>query len=149
MTLARKAVPLALTAIAAAGLPAAGCGSDSRDGIETRSPERTFAPLVQLSPDERSLPIGARWFLERSVLWFADDQGCADRKIAVGRELEEQQNAVVDWLYVYGLGTGAGPTTRIAAWVATTGCTRISTRAPTTTPAAWRACGLPRATTST
>lgn len=92
-------------------LAAGGCGGGERSGpavaaIETSDPARTFAPLVQLRPDERWMPMGARWFLQRSSLWFAEDQGCADRKIAVGRKLAAQRTVVVDWLFLTGLGTG-------------------------------------------
>jgi hypothetical protein len=99
--------------LACGALAIAGCGSDS-DGagsaaVETRSPERTFAPLVLLDRAERSLPMGARWFVERSALWFADDRDCGDRKVAVGRELESQWTPVVDWIFVYGLGASSTP----------------------------------------
>lgn len=104
-TLALVGAWLACLAIALAG-----CGSDSDgsgpDGIETRNPESTFAPLVQLAPQERWRPISAGWFLNRSALWLAEDDGCEDRKIAVGRVLKAQRNPVVDWLFVFGLGRG-------------------------------------------
>ena len=88
---------------------AAGCGSDSSgstsDGATTtRSPEATFAPLVELDPQERWLPLSADWFLDRSLFGFADDQGCPDRPIAVGRQLEELRTPIVDWLGKSGLG---------------------------------------------
>ncbi|NLT05091.1 MAG: hypothetical protein GXY03_02155, partial [Solirubrobacterales bacterium] len=50
----------------------------------------------------------ARWFLERSMLAFADRPECDARPIAVGRTMPELQNDVVDWLFHYGLA--AGPT---------------------------------------
>ena len=90
----------------------AGCGSDSSgssaDGIETRNPEATFAPLVRLDPDERWPPMAADTFLDNSIFGFAEDQGCADRPIAVGHDLEELWTPVIDWLGVAGLGNGAG-----------------------------------------
>lgn len=91
---------------------AAGCGSDSSgssaESVQTRNPEATFAPLVRFDPEERWLPMGAEWFIERSLFGFADDQGCADRPIAVGRELEDQWTPVVDWLGQLGLGKSSG-----------------------------------------
>jgi hypothetical protein len=53
--------------------------------------------------------MSARWFIERSVLWFAEDGGCPDRKVAVGRTLPEQRSADrsdIDWIYPVALGTG-------------------------------------------
>jgi hypothetical protein len=93
---------------------AAGCGSDSSgssaEGVRTRNPEATFAPLVQLDPKERWLPMAADWFLDRSIFGFADDQGCADRPIAVGEELDDLWTPSVDWLGQQGLGKAAGET---------------------------------------
>lgn len=82
---------------------AVGCGSDSQ-AVETRDPESTFAPVVQLDPEERWHPMGARWFLDRSVLRFATDQGCDDFEVAVGRTLEERQNEVTQFIVVGWLG---------------------------------------------
>ena len=93
---------------------AAGCGSDSSgssaDSVKTRDPETTFAPLVALDRKERWLPMDADWFLNRSIFGFADDQGCADRAIAVGYELEDLWSPAVDWLGQPGLGTASGTT---------------------------------------
>jgi len=90
----------------------AGCGSDSSgssaDGVETRNPEATFAPLVRLAAGERWLPMDADWFLDRSIFGFAEDQGCADRAIAVGRQLEDLWTPAVDWLGEDALGTASG-----------------------------------------
>jgi hypothetical protein len=94
------------------GGAAAGCGSDSSgssaEGVQTRNPEATFAPLVQLDPKERWLPMAADWFLNRAIFGFADDQGCADRPIAVGHELDELWTPAVDYLGQPGIGTAAG-----------------------------------------
>lgn len=94
-------------------LGATGCGSDSSgadgDAIETRNPEATFAPLIQLHPEERWLPMGASWFLDRSSFWFAEDQGCEDRKIAVGDLLYAEWTPVVDSLSHDGLGQSRLP----------------------------------------
>jgi hypothetical protein len=101
------------TLLACGVLMTSGCGSDSSGAgsasVETRSPERTFAPLVQLDRAERWRPMGAQWLIDRSALWFADDQGCGDRMIAVGRELGAQRTNVVDWIFVYGLGASSTP----------------------------------------
>ena len=101
-----------LTALACAGLAATGiaaCGGSEPEeagGIRTGQPEVTFAPVVQLAERERYRPMDARWFLARSALWLADDQGCPDGKIAVGRQLRAQRTPVVDWLYLSGIGWG-------------------------------------------
>jgi hypothetical protein len=93
---------------------ASGCGDDesgaSEPGaVQTGSPLRTFAPLVEVAADEPWRPMSARWFLERSIFWFAEDDGCADRKIAVGHTLPEQQNIEIDWIYAKGLGGWSWP----------------------------------------
>ncbi len=94
-------------------LAVCGCGGSSsgsddpgpgRKGVETRDPKTTFAPMVVLHPDETRMPAGARWFLERSALIFAEDQGCPDRKIAVGRILKEQRTPITNWLAIEWLG---------------------------------------------
>jgi hypothetical protein len=94
-------------------MAAAGCGSDSSgsegDAIETRNPEATFAPLIQLDRQERWLPMGASWFLDRSSFWFAEDQGCEDRKIAVGDLLYAEWTPVIDSLSHEGLGQSELP----------------------------------------
>jgi hypothetical protein len=96
-------------AMLACAAVAAGCGSTSSgasgESIDTKDPATAFAPLVRIGPQESWRPVGARWFLERSVLGFAEDRGCADRKIAVGRTLEEQRTAEFDWLFVTGIGS--------------------------------------------
>lgn len=94
---------------------ASGCGddessaSDAPVGIRTAHPEQTFAPLVKLAADEPWRPMGGRWFVERSVLWNADDQGCRDAEVAVGHTLPERQNADIDWIYPTGLGAQDKP----------------------------------------
>jgi hypothetical protein len=105
---------IAAMLLACAPLAAAGCGEDSGDAsadspavVRTNEPGRTFAPLVELPADERYRPMGARWFIERSVLRFADDEGCPDRTIAVGRTLPEQRSFVVDWIFPNGLAKGS------------------------------------------
>lgn len=84
----------------------AGCGGSSGATVTTEDPATAFAPLIQLHPDERYMPMSARWFLSRSALILAEDQGCDDRKIAVGRLLKSQRNAVTDWLFITGIGWG-------------------------------------------
>jgi hypothetical protein len=94
---------------------ASGCGGDDdpraegATAVETANPERTFAPLVEVAADEPWRPMSARWFIERSVFWFAEDDGCADRKIAVGHTMPEQQNPEIDWIYPKGLGGWSWP----------------------------------------
>lgn len=83
-------------------LAAGGCGGSGT--VRTDSPERAFAPLVTLDRGERWLPVGADWFLARSVLGFAEDEGCPDRKIAVGRRLRGQWTPEFDWIAAAGLG---------------------------------------------
>lgn len=93
-------------ALLACGVIAAtGCGSD-RQGVETRDPERTFAPLVRLDPKEKWLPMGAGWLINRSALWFAQDGACRDNKIAVGRKLQAQWTGAVNWIFPAGMGEG-------------------------------------------
>ncbi|NLT06804.1 MAG: hypothetical protein GXY03_10925, partial [Solirubrobacterales bacterium] len=92
---------LALIVCAAA---ASGCGDGesesaaSTGALTTPEPLRTFAPLVLVPRDEEHRPVSARWFLERSMLAFADRPECDARPIAVGRTMPELQNDVVDWL---------------------------------------------------
>ncbi len=93
---------------------ATGCGDDEPaaagpDTIRTANPERTFAPLIELAADEPWRPMSARWFIERSSFWFAEDRGCPDRKIAVGHSMPEQQDPRIDWIYPKGLGDGKDP----------------------------------------
>jgi hypothetical protein len=102
-------------AVAAAVALAVGCGDDPEIRVATGDPARAFAPLVLLDPSERLMPAGARWFVDRSVLRFAEDQGCEHLTVAVGRRLPAQRTAAVDWIYVTGLG--AGP----AYWRTTSG----------------------------
>lgn len=91
---------------------ASGCGDDddpraeSPAGVKTTDPLRTFAPLVEVAADEPWRPMSARWFIERSVLWFAEDRACADRKIAAGHTLPEHRGSTIDWIFPKGLGTG-------------------------------------------
>jgi len=105
------ALIVGLALIACAAL-ASGCGSDDGDGppagasLATPEPLRTFAPLVFVAPGEAHRPISARWFLERSILSFAEREGCEDRPIAVGRTLPELQNPTIDWIFHFGLGRG-------------------------------------------
>jgi hypothetical protein len=93
------------TLLVCAAAVAAGCGSDVQ-GVETRDPARTFAPLVRLDPQEDWLPMGARWSLNRSVLWFAHNKACGDQKVAVGRRLASQRRGAVGWLAIRSLGNG-------------------------------------------
>ena len=94
-----------------AGLATGGCESGSTEtgapnAVRTADPVRAFAPLVAIARDEPHRPMSARWFIERSALWIAEDRGCADRKIAVGHALAEQRTDRIDWIYVHGLGRG-------------------------------------------
>jgi hypothetical protein len=95
-------------------LATGGCGERSSEVIETRDPETTFAPVVQLDPRERWRPMGAMWFLNRAVLWFAEDQGCGDRKVAVGRTLGAQRTEIADWLSPQGIGEARDPSINAA-----------------------------------
>ncbi len=100
-------------ATGAAMLAASGCGDESGaagpKGIQTANPERTFAPLIELAADEPWRPMSARWFIERSKFGFAEDDGCPDRLIAVGRTMPELQNPEIDWIYTKGLGGWSWP----------------------------------------
>jgi hypothetical protein len=97
---------------------ASGCGDEDGSGggprtasaetVQTDAPERTFAPLVEVAADEPWRPLSARWFIERSQFGFAEDEGCEDRLIAVGRTMPELQNPTIDWIFPKGLGS-AGP----------------------------------------
>lgn len=100
-----------LVASLAIVLAAVGCGDDepsaaSPDSVQTLDPERTFAPLVELAGDEPWRPMAARWFIERALFGFTEDQGCPDRRIAVGRTRPAEQNAVTNWIFPKGLGVG-------------------------------------------
>jgi len=86
-----------------------GCGESastavSPGAVTAKHPGVAFAPVVLLDRNEPWRPMSARWFIERAVFWFAEDQGCADRKIAVGHTLPEQQNPTIDWIFPKGLG---------------------------------------------
>lgn len=104
------AASLAACALILAG---SGCGggdpdaASARGAIHTTNPERTFAPLVELAADEPWRPMSVRWFLDRAVFGFAEDDGCVDRVIAVGRTMPERQDEVTDWIFPMGLGRGA------------------------------------------
>ncbi len=92
-------------------LGASGCGGDESSAvgpaaIRTADPERTFAPLLEVAADEPWRPMSARWMIERSVLRFAEDDSCPDRKIAVGRTLPELRTDEFDWIYPRGMGSG-------------------------------------------
>lgn len=97
------------------GVFATGCGSSDEPSaaapgtVQTENPERTFAPLVEAAADDPWRAMSARWFIERSIFWFAEDDGCADRKIAVGHTMPEQQNPEIDWIYPKGLGGWSWP----------------------------------------
>ena len=104
--LARRLAAPALLAAGLAALSLTGCGGSARGTVATDDPASAFAPVVHLHPGERFMPMSARWFLGRSVLGFAEDLGCEDRKIAVGRLLKAQQNDVTDWMFIEGIGRG-------------------------------------------
>lgn len=94
---------------------ASGCGDDdgpraaSPGAVKTTNPLQTFAPLIEVAADEPWRPMSARWFIERSVFGFAEDDGCADRKIAVGHTMPEQHNPEIDWIFPKGLGGWSWP----------------------------------------
>lgn len=91
-------------------LGASGCGDDESSAVapgavETKSPERTFAPLIEVAADEPWRPMSARWFIERSALWYTDDRpSCGAFVVAVGHTMPELQDSVTDWIYPTGLG---------------------------------------------
>jgi hypothetical protein len=100
-----------LAALAICLLAFAGCGEAKPvelgpGAVETGDPAATFAPVVLFDRSERWPPVSADWFLDRSALWFAEDDGCPDRKVAVGRELAHQRNPEIDWTFKPGLGSG-------------------------------------------
>ncbi len=102
----------AMLAACALIVGASGCGDDDEPSaqetatIRTLTPERTFAPLLEVAADEPWRPMGARRFIEHSLLGIAERGGCDDRDIAVGHGLPEIQTAVTDWIYVKSLGKG-------------------------------------------
>jgi len=100
----RVATPIVAFALAVAGL--AGCGTSDEEAVATDDPAATFAPLVLLDRADPFKPMSARWFLEHSMLRFAEDPPCADRTIAVGRTLGHLRTAATDWLYAKSLGAG-------------------------------------------
>lgn len=88
---------------------ASGCGDEETNpvgssAVQTDNPERAFAPLIEFAADEPWRPMNARWFIERSSLWFAEDRGCEDRKIAVGHTMPDQRTEATNWIYPRGLG---------------------------------------------
>lgn len=87
----------------------AGCGDGSGGSgdVETMRPERAFAPLVVFDRAERLLPVDARWFVDRSTLWFADDEGCGDRRVASGRVLTARAGSDQVPLIIEALGRRA------------------------------------------
>lgn len=92
----------------ALALAVAGCGETAsragdQAGVRTSNPERAFAPLIELAADEPWRPMSARWFIERSSLWYAGGR-CEDREIAVGHALPERQTPRTDWIFPKGLG---------------------------------------------
>jgi hypothetical protein len=109
----RWSAPLGAVVVVCCALATGGCGKSDSGAASpatvkaTDEPELVFAPLVQLPRDERWRPMSARWFLERAVFGFAEDRGCADRKIAVGRTLPEQRGGSIDWIFPHGLGAKA------------------------------------------
>lgn len=84
--------------------PAAGPSGGAATGVHTSEPERAFAPLVWLHPEETRMPASGRWFLARARLKFADDHGCPDRLVAVGRRLRSERTEVTNWIFVDWLG---------------------------------------------
>lgn len=96
--------------LACCALATAGCGASSEGSstVETDRPEAAFAPVVALADGERYRPASVPWFIERSVLWFAEDEGCPDRKIAVGHTLPEQHTVDTDWIIHPVLGGHGG-----------------------------------------
>jgi hypothetical protein len=98
----------------ALALGAAACGAESSSdsqasAVRTDSPLATFAPLLEVAQDEPWRPMSARWFIERSSFWFAEDEGCPDRKIAVGHALAAEWNPTIDWIFPKGLGGWSWP----------------------------------------
>jgi hypothetical protein len=111
-----RGVAWVATVLAACALAAgaSGCGDDESGAaapasIEAKNPERTFAPLIEVAADEPWQPMSARWFIERSIFWFAEDDGCADRKIALGHTFPEQWTPEYDWIFPKGLGGWSWP----------------------------------------
>jgi hypothetical protein len=103
----RGVVAWAAAVIAASALTigTSGCSGDaSSAAVQTKDPATTFAPLLEFAADEPWRPMSARWFIERSRFWFAEDGDCDDRKIAVGHTLPEEQNPTTDWIFPKGLG---------------------------------------------
>ena len=109
------AAVVAIACALAAG--ASGCGDDESGAapaapagtVQTKDPLQTFAPLLELAADEPWQPMSAHWFIERSIFWFAEDEGCADRKIAVGHAFPEQWTPRYDWIFPKGLGGWSWP----------------------------------------
>lgn len=106
--LACRLAAAAIVCVSTAGT--VGCGGDESDAtkpdaaVQTASPERTFAPLIEVAADEPWRPTSARWFIERSLFGFAEDGGCADREIAVGHTMAERRTKDLNWIYPTGLG---------------------------------------------
>jgi hypothetical protein len=85
-----------------------GDGDSAVGGIRTADPAKTFAPLVWLARVEPSRPVGARWFIARSKLWFADDHGCPHQPISVGEERSAERTAATAFTILDNMGRAAG-----------------------------------------
>lgn len=94
-----RAVAAALGVLVWSAVAGTGCGGASSDATESEPPQQAFAPVVQLASGERYRPMSARWFVERSVLRFAEDQGCPDLEVAVGRTLPELRKGDTNWIF--------------------------------------------------
>jgi hypothetical protein len=78
------AVAAAVACLTSGVLLAVGCGDgpDDADSVRAREPVVTFAPLVLLHPAERWYPLSPGRYLDRVALWWANDGGCPNAKIA-------------------------------------------------------------------
>jgi hypothetical protein len=91
---------------------AAGCSDESPDAersvavapVVTTTPAVTFAPLVQLHPDESSFPISVERFLERASLKWANGDCLVLDDVATGRIADRKTAAPVPRLDAARLG---------------------------------------------
>jgi hypothetical protein len=87
-----------------------GCGSNpdgtgASSGTAAGDLEATFAPLIEIPHNERYRPMGAGWFVARSMLSIEVPGACGDREIAVGRALPHLRTEATDWIFPARLGS--------------------------------------------
>ena len=101
----RRAAGAVVGLMLACSIATSGCGSND-DTVATSDPLATFAPVVRFEPDEKWFPMGAQWFVDRSVLGWSANLICPDPKIAAGRAARSPEADGLPRLRTSGLGIG-------------------------------------------